>query len=142
MQELADYCEARERLQLSVEQDQLAPCLLEMDVGFQVTPVDSMAVWVTPQVARGSRTPNRHARSLLSSVSAAGLDFGSRHELGRVAALNRLQVRSIEQADLAQTRRSGLRRQERKSVPNTICVGFTSLVSDASGWMVMALAVS
>ena len=29
-----------------------------------------------------------------------------------------------------------------KSVPNTICVGFTSLVSDASGCMVMALAVS
>src|SRR6476659_1972603 len=29
-----------------------------------------------------------------------------------------------------------------KSVPNRICVGVTSLVSDASGWIVMAFAVS
>src|SRR5262249_50318257 len=29
-----------------------------------------------------------------------------------------------------------------KSVPNRICVGVTSLVSEAKGWMVIALAVS
>jgi hypothetical protein len=53
-----------------------------------------------------------------------------RHQLGCIPSLNRLQLRGIEQAYLAQTCRSGLCRDERKIGPEQdlrrLCVSKTS----------------